>query len=90
MHDFTLLNINVEWATGIAKIALLNNKSLEASIRIDGLILIKIPRLNEWGESISINSAKSGISSCGNMSLNIEMQSGDIIEIIAEKIALPD
>lgn len=90
MHDFTLLSINVEWVTGIANVALLNNKSLEATIRIDGLILIKIPRFNDWGESISINSVKSGTSSCGNMSLNIEMQSGDIIEIVAERIILPD
>lgn len=90
MHDLTLLNINIEWATGIVKIALLNNKSLNVSIFIDGLILIKIPRLNEWGESVSINSTKLGLSSCGNMSLDIEMQSGDIIEIIAEKIILPD
>lgn len=90
MHDFTLLNISVEWATGIAKVELLNNDSLEVFISIDGLVMMKVPRLNEWGESISINSTKLGFSSCGNMSLDIEMQSGDTIEIIAEKIALPD
>ena len=33
---------------GIVKVTLINDKTLEASIFIDGLILIKIPRLNEW------------------------------------------
>lgn len=89
MHDFTLLNIKVEWATGVAKVTLLNGNSTEVVIHIDGLIMMRIPRLNEWGMSVSINTAKLGSSSCGNMSMNIEMQSGDIIEIIAEKIVTP-
>lgn len=90
MHDFTLLNISIEWASGIAKVVLLNNESSEIFIHMDGLILAKVPRLNEWGKSISVNKVI-GVTqtSCGNMKLDIEMQSGDVIELVAEKISLP-
>jgi hypothetical protein len=90
MHDFTLLKIVIEWATGVANIFLLNSESSQVSICIDGLVLMKAPRLKEWGESVSINNVRWVTSDPdGNMKLEIEMQSGDVIEIIAKKISLP-
>ncbi|MCH7384994.1 hypothetical protein MMP71_14210 [Acinetobacter dispersus] len=49
-----------------------------------------ISQKNEWGESISINQILNlSILENGNSFIQIEVQSGDLFEIEAEKIMLP-
>jgi hypothetical protein len=56
----------------------------------EGVLELRVPKMNEWGPSISVNEiveldASTGQGRC----LDIEMQSGDVIRIVAEKIVLP-
>ncbi|WP_411705596.1 hypothetical protein [Edaphovirga cremea] len=90
MHDYTLLDIFIEWKSGVARIDLLDNDSLKVSININELIFSGVPRLHEWGESVSINNLIGPVlTPSGSMKLEIEMQSGDVIELIAKNIILP-
>ncbi|PAU62773.1 hypothetical protein [Pseudomonas indica] len=89
MHDWTLCSIYIDWASANAKIELKDAASKVIALEIKGLSLLVIPRKNPWGESVSINEViqinKEGEELRG---LNIEMQSGDIIEIEAKLIEL--
>ena len=89
MHDWTLCSICVNWASASAKIELKDAASKIRALEIKGLSLLIIPRKNPWGESVSINeTTQIHKNDNGLRCLNIEMQSGDIIEIDAKLIDL--
>lgn len=90
MHDCSLDSLVVEWEKGIATILLKSMSSSRIAILVNGLRMLTVPRLQEWGHSVSINEV-SGPSptSEGNEFLKIEMQSGDVIEIEGSKIEVP-
>lgn len=90
MHDWALLTILVIWFKGVATLAFKNSKSQNAELTAHGLMSIKIPKLEEWGESVSVNQVI-GPTKLGNgcYGMKIEMQSGDIIEIEAESFLMP-
>lgn len=91
MHDWTLVSISIEWAPGRGEIVLKDSSSKFQSIQFEGLVKIFIPKLEEWGPSVSINSVESFVLANDRMQgLKIEMQSGDIIEIETAEIRLPD
>ncbi len=90
MHDWTLNSILVNWEKGIATISVKNMSSSDLAIIVTGLRVLKLPRLEEWGPSVSINEVSGpNLSVEGNEFLKIEMQSGDIIEIEGSKIDMP-
>ena len=88
MHDWVFNSIEVNWHSGLSLISLTDRKSINREIIIQGIINFSLSRRFEWGESISIN--KTLLKEKGEgYNLVIEMQSGDTIEIIANKICLP-
>lgn len=89
MHDWTLMEILVDWAAARVEINFLDNKSTRQKIIADGVIELNVPRHCEWGESLSVNEVKGPqIREIGFFIL-IEMQSGDGIELLAKSIVLP-
>lgn len=87
MHDWTLQEIYVNWASASAKIEFLDSESKKRTINIEGLIFINSPRKNPWGESVSVNEVVRATSNEGRFMLSIEMQSGDTIELEAAFIS---
>lgn len=87
MHDWTLLSLLVDWREGQLVIKLLNNKSEQVLIKANGVKLINIPKSDEWGESVSVNEViELGKNPHGFEKMKIEIQSGDVIEVVAEEI----
>lgn len=88
MHDWTLVSLFVNWKDSSLIIKLLNNNSLPVDIVLEGIKSVSIPKWDEWGESISINTFNV-IDDSTYKTMEIEMQSGDIIKAIAENISIP-
>ena len=90
MHDWTFSSLSVDWKTGDASLVFLNPESQPAPVVIRGISLLNLPRKREWGMSVSVNSVSGPVALAdGNVRIEIEMQSGDLIEIIADSILLP-
>jgi len=90
MHDWTLVSIQFEWKEGRVALSLRNTKSETVSVIADGVADLMIPRRNEWGSSVSVNCVSGPIDHPGGLQkLDIEMQSGDVIQIVAKSFRLP-
>lgn len=84
MHDWTLVDLRVCWAEGLAELTVLDESSSHRSILFKGLREFSADRREHWGPSCSIN----GVSWTGRQDeegvcLKIEMQSGGMIVISA-------
>ena len=90
MHDWTLLSLRIDWESGEVSILIRGPKS-ENEILASGALEIHIPRALPWGRSVSINAvAGPTIVENGLSSLDIEMQSGDTIKIVARSFNIPN
>ena len=84
MHDWTLLDISVDWVGGVVELRLLDDYSSERLVRLRGLREIYADRREHWGPSSSINEASwMDRDGADVVSLKIEMQSGGVINISA-------
>ncbi|ACX90008.1 hypothetical protein EXT68_17085 [Pectobacterium parmentieri] len=91
MHDWTLLSLLIDWNKGELVIRLLNSNSEPVVIKANGVKLINIPKGGEWGESVSVNELiELDRNFDGFERMKIEVQSGDVIEVVAEEILLPN
>lgn len=90
MHDWTLTSLGLEWKSGVATLKFLNTESNTALLVAKGVVVFNVPRGQEWGRSVSVNELLGPIVlENGCQKLQIEMQSGDVIEIVAESFELP-
>lgn len=78
LHDVTLQTILVDWRAGVCTLGL-DTGSGPQELIFSGLISIAIPRGQPWGPSTSINEVRErdGI-------YEIEVQSGDVVSVVAE------
>ena len=90
MHDWTLLSTAFDWKNGQVTLEFRKAGPALVSVVANGVSDIHVPQLNEWGPSVSVNTVE-GTSDCGNgqQRLAIEMQSGDVITIVAASFILP-
>lgn len=89
MHDWTLVNIAMDWKMGTTVIELLNPQGEKVSINAIDTAGLNVPRHFEWGASVSVNEIRESTNSNDNQVLELEMQSGDIIYLEAKNISLP-
>jgi hypothetical protein len=87
MHDWTLVGLTLNWRAGSLA---LDFKTADGPVVVNtkGLTFLEVPRRHEWGPSVSVNEVRLSTVSKGQR-LDIEMQSGDEIVIIAATIELP-
>ena len=91
MHDWTLRSIIFDWKSAQVKFDFLNQHSMLVSILANGVSNLSVPRLNEWGPSVSVNNVEELIPlENGKYKMKIEMQSGDVIEIDAMTFIFPE
>ena len=89
LHDWTLIGISVTWETGDVDIVVSWN-SKEHRIRARNMAAMSVPRKEEWGPSVSINQVSGPTSGGpGEAKLEIQMQTGDVITIVAESFEMP-
>lgn len=90
LHDCPLESINVNWVSGIITIQLDRYENHERLIQATGFRKFDLSRLEEWGPSQCINKVIGPSKETGGLQrLTINMQSGDVIEIMAESFLLP-
>jgi hypothetical protein len=89
MHDWTLRSIIVEWEAGTVTIAL-TGPTVTATLVGHDVQNLQMPRHFAWGRSVSVNQMDGPTPVAdGFFRLSVEMQSGDIIEIVAASFDLP-
>jgi hypothetical protein len=90
MHDWTLVSLDIDWIQGTVVINLRNPDSKDVVIVVQGLVLVRVPKHEEWGPSVSINEISGPTrNKRGNIELSIEMQTGDEIELEGISIDMP-
>ena len=90
MHDWTLLSVLLEWNAGRATLSFKSHAGNETLVACS-VTDLRVPQFNEWGPSVSVNKVRSpSATDNGLQSIEIEMQSGDIIKIIAASFQMPN
>jgi hypothetical protein len=89
MHDWTLLSVLFEWKTGQVTLSF-DTHAGDRSLVARSVVDLQVSQLKDWGPSVSVNEVKGPLTTDnGFQSVEIEMQSGDIIKIIAASFQMP-
>ena len=88
LHDFTLISMTMDWKSGETSLLLRGDVGY-LSIVAKETCSVSCPRRSPWGESVSINEVrKLQVTKAPYTRLEIEMQSGDLIELEAESFEI--
>ncbi len=91
MHDWVLVSVNFDWKSAIVEVHLTKVGGESVFIRARGVSRTTIPHREEWGPSIYVNRTTGpSRTEDGQMKFEIEMQSGDTIEIVASDFEIPN
>jgi hypothetical protein len=82
LHDATLVDVHFEWAEGKCTMTLRHSELSNCRLTFTGVSKLILPRAQPWGPSQSINAAY--MRNTGQY--EIEMQSGDLIQIDASAV----
>lgn len=92
LHDAVLGRVIVDWDAGTATLTLdsCEDPSRKIDVKAEGLRALLLPRREPWGQGgvTSINDMRQSPTSDGGVHLDIEMQSGDHIEVEARRISV--
>jgi hypothetical protein len=93
LHDATLHSVQLDWASGDVRFEL--SAAVEDGGGVSRVVLharevslLHCPRQLKWGPSASLYQVRSSLSLKGVLRLEVEVQSGDIIEVEARDIAV--
>jgi len=93
MHDWTLVEILFEWQAARVTLSFRQNAGV-STIVAEGVSRLDVPHTNEWGPSVSVNRVRGPVhaddAGRGRRRLTIEMQSGDVITVLASSFVMPD
>jgi len=90
MHDWTLLSVEFEWNEARITLNFRNPYSETVSVVAEGVTSLNMPKKDEWGRSVSVNRINGPTILTGGISqFAVEMQSGDVIEVLARSFCLP-
>jgi len=91
LHDATLLGIAVSWAERRAELTLRVHG--DRTVRLSGVGATKVSTTLEspWGPSNSVNEVRwSHADQSDSTGVEVEMQSGDLIVVVAAKLVLEE
>jgi hypothetical protein len=90
MHDWILLTILFDWKPRLVTLSLRNHQAGEVHLVAKDVVDLSVPHRRDWGPSVHVNEVMGAIEDGNGMQrLEIEMQSGDIIKIVAGAFHLP-
>jgi hypothetical protein len=89
LHDATLLSVHFDWVARLVHCELrpVSDNSQTLNLFFEGVRDAHIPAMYPWGKSGSVNTV-SQRKQVDGVEFNIEMQSGDVIRIIANRMEL--
>jgi len=89
LHDATLLSLGLSWEDGVVTIVLRKHPEGRVAISGRGAVRVLCPREQPWGRSVSVNAVRCTSATQGGLDhLEIEMQSGDLIQIDAVSFSI--
>jgi len=90
MHDWKLKKIDFDWSAARVTVELEDSTYTPKLLIAESVRQLHVPRANDWGPSVSVNEVSEfPDAATGLHRLKIEMQSGDVLEIIAGHFSLP-
>lgn len=91
LHDATLEYLRLSWSTGEILVRLRTGiwSCPEVTVRGHAGQRVECPRQHPWGASVSVNEVRAPVEEAqGSVRLEIEMQSGDLLVLVAERFEL--
>ena len=90
MHDWTLSKIDFDWHAARVTVEFRDSTSAKRTLIAEGAREFLIPKAEEWGPSVSFNGvlSETEAGSARGKCLELEMQSGDVIRIVAQTFDL--
>jgi hypothetical protein len=89
MHEWVLLSIAFEWKPGRLTFCFDTYLAGIVSLVAEGVVDLHVPRMNPWGPSVHVNEVRERATAERRRTLEIEMQSGDVITVTAASFAFP-
>jgi hypothetical protein len=91
-HDATLVDLHLDWKLGTLTINLRVGSPRAGVVQLSGTQVSRLdcPRNAPWGKSVSINDIRGPFRSPDGHRLEIEVQSGDTLVVIADSFALSE
>ena len=84
MHDWTLVGLAVDWPAGTVSVKFRNRSAAPEVMEATGVRSLHVTRLEPWGPSVSVDRVAGPEQSAdGTWSVEIGLQSGDVIRIEA-------
>ena len=89
MHDWTLLSVLFEWGNGQTTLSFKNQSGDEVLVA-HSVVELHLTQFNEWGPSVSVSEVRGPYDmDNGLQSIEIEMQSGDVVKVTAKSFQMP-
>ena len=88
MHDWVLISVSMDWKSSRVAIHLKDRTSAIRKLTAENVRDLHVPHENNWGTSASVNAGSIENLAAGIQKLRMEMQSGDTIEIVAERFEI--
>jgi hypothetical protein len=88
LHDAVLERIELHWEDGILSIALTRVPGGPVVLTASGLRDFSVSRRQEWGPSVFVNEARVRRDGEAAIEMDIEMQSGDTITVVADQLTV--
>jgi hypothetical protein len=90
MHDWTLLSVVFEWSDRKVIVNFKSHRRVEILVA-HSVVDLHVPQTNAWGPSVSVNEVRGPlVRSDSFQTVEIEMQSGDVLSITAKSFEMPD
>ena len=90
MNDWTLIDICYIWEKSECILKFKNSASIIEVIKATNVTDLHIPFVSDWGASVSVNDVIGAKKINVAFTLQIEMQSGDLIKLVANVINIPN
>jgi hypothetical protein len=88
LHDAVLERVKVDLERGVATIDVTRVPGGPARLTCLGFEAFDMSRCQEWGPSVYVNDAEIRDADGDGATLWLEMQSGDVIQIVAEQLVI--
>lgn len=90
MHDWTLVSVLLEWKAASVSVILIDRSSMTRELIAHGFRGVTLRHDEPWGESVSILELQSIEPLANGASrLSIQMQSGDVFVLEADRFDIP-
>jgi hypothetical protein len=91
LHDAVLHTVQLDWQNGSIRLELhafvnAGEPAVPVVLRAEQVTLFSCPRQNAWGPSKYVNAARTRSLDAGRTRLELELQSGDVLELEADAV----